>query len=308
MLQIPSRAVLIFNPESGRMRRQRSQQIAAAQRELEQRGIAVDAQGTTRAGEATELARNAVQTGAELIIVCGGDGTINEVVCGMACSKVPLAVLPAGTANVLAREIGLPLSIAAAARALVACRPRRLSLGCVGSRYFLLMAGIGFDAGVVRQVNAKHQKLLGMTTYILEALRQALFKAPAPFLISGEGWQCRGTLACIAKAQHYGPVKMVREADLFSDSFHIYSFRSQNRFRYFQYALALLNGSLRRLPDVDYVEASEICCKPFSADAEPVFLQVDGEFAGQLPCCIKVAPDALTLLVPDCKAGPESLP
>ena len=306
MLHTPPSAVLIFNPESGRMRRQRSQQILAAQRELGQRGIAVDAQRTTRAGEATELTRSAVEAGAELIIVCGGDGTINEAACGMALSQVPLAVLPAGTANVLAREIGMPLSIPAAARALVDCQPRRISLGCAGSRYFLLMAGVGFDASVVRQVNAKHKKLLGMTTYIVEALRQALFQAPAPFVISGNDWQCRGTFVCIAKAQHYGPVKMVREADLFSDSLYIYCFQSQNRLRYFRYALALLSGSLRRLPDVSYVEATEVCCKPSSPEAEPVFLQVDGEFAGQLPCCIKVVPDALTILVPERTAGSGS--
>ena len=304
MFHKPSRAVLIFNPESGRSRRQRSQQIFAAQREIERQGIAVRAQGTTRAGEATELARNAIQAGAELIIVCGGDGTINEVVCGMARSQVPLAVLPAGTANVLAREIGLPLSIPAAARALVDCHPRRLALGCASSRYFLLMAGVGFDAGVVRRVDARHKRRLGMATYIFQALRQALFEAPASFVISGKDWQCRATFACISKTQHYGPIKMVREADLFSDSLHIYCFQSQNRFRYFRYALALLSGNLRELPDISYFAASEVCCK---ADTGRVFLQVDGEFAGQLPCCIEVVPDALTLLVPAGAAGPESL-
>src|SRR5262249_16751126 len=148
-----------------------------------------------------------------LVIVCGGDGTINEVVGGMAHSRVPLAVLPAGTANVLAREIGLPLGVREAARAIASCRPQRLALGCVDSRYFLLMAGIGFDAGVVRQVNAQHKKLLGMTTYILQAIRNALLQNPVPFVISGGDWECRATFACIAKAQHYGPLKMVREAN-----------------------------------------------------------------------------------------------
>jgi diacylglycerol kinase (ATP) len=272
--------------------------MKAATHEFEQAGIVVTGQQTTRPGEATHLARSAVQAGVDLVIACGGDGTINEVVCGMAHSRVPLAILPAGTANVLAREISLPLNIAAAARAIPSSTPQRLALGRVGSRYFLLMAGVGFDARVVKQVNGHSKKFLGMGSYIAEAIREALFGTPVPFLLSTATERHRATFACIARSRHYGPIKMIREANLYSEQFYIYCFHSENRFRYFRYALAVLRGNAHSLPDVSRFAASEIRCEPAGQDGQQVFLQVDGESAGELPCAIQIVPDALTLLVP----------
>ena len=230
-------------------------------------------------------------------MVGGGDGPINEAVCGMARSAVPLAILPGGTANVLAREIGLPLDIPSAAKQLLSCTPRRLSLGLAGSRYFLLMAGVGFDARVIQAVSAHHKKTFGMATYIFEALRQGLFHAPLPFMLKSAAHSCLSTFACIAKAQHYGPIRMAREADLFSNQFFVYCFHSRSRLRYVLYALALLSGKLDRLSDVSRFAATEITCAPASS-ADPVYLQVDGELLGLLPYKITIVPDALTLLVP----------
>lgn len=294
----PSGAVLIYNPKAGRMRRRTARQLRDARRELERAGISVTEQPTVRVGDATCLARSAVASGAELIIACGGDGTINEVVCGMAHSAVPLAVLPAGTANILAREIRLPLSIAGAARSIPSSRPQRLSLGCAGSRYFLLMAGVGFDARVVQRVSARYKSFLGMSTYILEAVRQALCIRPVPFILSNGEHRHQATFACISKSQHYGPIKMVREANLFSGQFYVYCFPSRSGLGYFRYALAVLSGTAHRLPDVSRFAATQIRCEPVDSEGGEVFLQVDGELVGQLPCDIKVVPDALTLLVP----------
>jgi YegS/Rv2252/BmrU family lipid kinase len=294
----PSTAVLIYNPNAGRLRRRTYSKLFTIQRELERIGFRPSVQPTAGPGDGTHLAGKAVQAGAELIIACGGDGTINEVACGMVHSQVPLSILPAGTANVLAREIGLPFELEAAVRMIPASKPRRLSLGRAGSRYFLLMAGVGFDAKVVRHVNGHAKKFLGMMTYVLQAAHQALFDAPVPFTISTEGAGYQGTFACISKSQHYGPIKIVREADLFSGQFYVYCFQSTNRFRYFSYGLAVLMGTASQLPDVCRFAATEIHCDLATPDSAPVFLQIDGEFAGQLPCVIKVVPDALTLLVP----------
>lgn len=293
------RAVLISNPQAGRNQGIRLQQIQNAIRELERGGTSVSAYETSKPGDGATLARSAIQAGAELVVVCGGDGSINEVVGGLAHSNVPLAVLPGGTANVLARELGLPLDVSAAARTISMSTPQRMALGRAGTRYFLLMAGIGFDARVVRGVDGRWKKRLGMASYFIEAVRQLLFEPLSPpFVLSAEGQRSLVTFACISKSQHYGPVRMVREADLFSDRFQVYCFHSTNPLRYFLYALAVLARRPARLPDFSQFRARKIYCEQIPSNGKTVYLQVDGELAGQLPCTIEIVPDALTLLVP----------
>ncbi len=293
-----AKAVLIYNPQAGRRRWLRPQQIQAATEELERNGISVQTQATTGPGSGTELARDAIQDGADLIVVCGGDGTINEVVCGMAHSRVPLAVLPCGTANVLARELRLPLDMRAAARAILSATPRRLSLGLAGNRYFLLMAGVGFDAQIIYQLALRWKNLLGIGSYVIETIRQVLFEPKTAFIVSTEDRQIEATFACISKSGHYGPFRMVREVDLFSESFFVYCFCSRSRLRYFLYSLALLTGRLDRLADVIRFPARKVRCEQTEPASKKVLFQVDGELAGRLPCTIEMAPDALTLLVP----------
>ncbi len=293
-----AKAFLIYNPEAGRRRRLRPQQIATATEELERAGIQVSTLATTGPGTATELARDAIQKGADLIVVSGGDGTINEVVCGMALSHVPLGVLPCGTANVLARELGFPRDMRAAARVIASATPRRLALGFAGNRYFLLMAGVGFDAQVIQKLELRWKNLLGVGSYVLETIRQVLFEPKTEFIVSTEDRQIEATFACVSKSTYYGPFRMVREADIFSESFFVYCFRSRNRLRYFLYAAALLTGRLDRLADVTRFPARKVRCEQTEPASKKVLFQVDGELAGRLPCTIEVVPDALTLLAP----------
>ena len=293
-----SKAVMISNPQAGRRHRKRAQQIEIAKRELEQSGVSVTLCETAEVGDGATVAREAISNGAELIVVCGGDGTINDVVCGMAHSQVPLAVLPGGTANVLARELGLPLDIAAAARTISRSVPRRVALGNVGQRYFLLMAGVGFDAGVVKKINLKVKKVFGMASYVIEALWQLVFERRMPFYVYSDGRRHQATFACISRSQHYGPVRMVREADLFSDQFYVYCFHSGNPLRYLHYAWTILASAQPKMPAFTGFPARQIRCERIDSGEKPVFLQVDGEFAGQLPCTIEIVPDALTLMVP----------
>jgi diacylglycerol kinase (ATP) len=157
---------------------------------------------TNRSGVGAAVAREAVESKVDLIVVCGGDGTINDVLGGMAHSQIPLAILAGGTANVLARELGLPLNISVAARLIPKCMPRRIALGNIGKRYFILMAGIGFDAQIVRSVNSRWKKLFGMGTYFMEALRQLVREPLHPFLLIDGQTQRKVTFACISRAKY----------------------------------------------------------------------------------------------------------
>ena len=122
-------AVLIYNPLAGGGHRRREQHIEEARRILAAAGIDAEPQPTQSPGAATELARRAVERRRQLVIVCGGDGTVNEAVNGLAGSQVPLAVLPAGTANVLAKELGIPRNIPRAAALIPRSSLRRIALG-----------------------------------------------------------------------------------------------------------------------------------------------------------------------------------
>lgn len=291
-------AVLIYNPIAGRQRHRRIEQLQTAKVELERSGMGIRLQATAGAGQGSTLAREAVQEGADLILVCGGDGTLHEVVNGMAGSSVPLAVLPGGTANGFARELGLPLDIVAAARRIPSATPRRIALGRVGDRYFLSMVGAGFDAQVLTKIEGRWKEQWGMTYYGMEALREAVFAGFTPFTISSDQKRLEATYAVISRTRYYGPFRMIPEADLFSDQFTVYGLPSRRLARYFVYALALFAGRLGHLPDVVSFPARTVRCEESAAEGKNVLYQVDGELAGRLPITVEIVPDALILLVP----------
>src|ERR1700730_12804196 len=151
-------ALLIYNPTSGRKRYTRFEEIEHAARILKEAGITAELPPTTGPGAAIRIARQAVDQRRGMVIACGGDGTINEIVNGLARSQVPMALLPAGTANILAKELGIPWDIPHAARLIPGSVVRRVALGLAvpmkgnhsyacppHGRYFLCVAGAGPD-------------------------------------------------------------------------------------------------------------------------------------------------------------------
>src|SRR5208283_3236349 len=168
---------LIYNPCAGKLGRKGGALIGRAVRILEADGHRVACCPTTGPRTAGALAREQIERGADLILAAGGDGTLNEVAEGMAHSQVPLGVLPAGTANVLAMEMKLGGDFLAAARRLGECRPHRISIGQVSSeggavsRHFLLMAGIGLDAQIVYRVSAPLKARIGKLAYWIAGWR-----------------------------------------------------------------------------------------------------------------------------------------
>src|SRR5271165_4598918 len=158
-------ALLIYNPTSGGRRHRRFSEVEQAARILKDAGITTELAPTTARASATQLARDAVAQRRGMVIVCGGDGTINEVVNGMAGSQIPMALLPAGTANILAKELGIPWDIPHAARLIPGGTVRRIALGVAipaegretrevprEGRYFLCVAGAGPDGAIVNGV------------------------------------------------------------------------------------------------------------------------------------------------------------
>jgi YegS/Rv2252/BmrU family lipid kinase len=311
------KGTLIYNPIAGRRPAARQREIRKAVAVLRGAGLEIELTPTLGPAMAHELAEQAAANGAEFILACGGDGTINEVLNGLANRKVPLGILPGGTANILAREVGLPLDPVRAAAQFAQWSPRRIPLGKAtwptagvspnggrsqdgsSTRYFISVAGVGYDAQVVYKLSLKMKLSWGVVGYIVEALRQA-------FRYQFQGFSCRtdggpervATFAAAQRARNYGGwLHLTPKARYFDDRFNLCLFKSKNRARYFLYAALVLARQHYRLEDVELVEAREFCCAALAA-GDIIRFELDGELAGTLPVTFEIVPDALSLLVP----------
>ncbi len=289
------RAILIYNPAARRLSYSQGDLRKQIQERLSSYEVAVDFWATERSHHAMMLAREAAGTRPDLIIAAGGDGTVNEVITGMANSRVPLLVMPGGTANVLAKEIGLPSGFTQSLDLVNTGVVRRIALGKVGERYFVLMAGIGVDASIVSVVHPRLKRLLGKGAFWFAGFRQFFFYSFPSFELSVGENSYSGTFGVIGRAKNYGgPFSIVPRADLFSDRFDICLYQSTSRWRYLSYLFLTAFGLHPSLPDVKYLSAETV-----DAKGNPdVLFQVDGELAGRLPQRFTVERDALSLIVP----------
>lgn len=256
---------------------------------------------TTGPGTAGGIAREAVERGADLVLVAGGDGTINEVVNGMVHSQVPLGILPGGTANVLATELGIGKTMEKAAEALAGCVEERVALGLLSensdpSRYFLLMAGAGLDAHIVYDLNLGLKDRLGKVAYWITGLRKLGQRLPE-FTAEVEGRVFRTGFALVGRVRNYGgDLEIAPTISLFEDEFEVVLFEGDNSFRYLKYMLGAATRQLQGMRGVTILRAQNVV---LSAPADPrIHIQVDGEYAGRLPARIEIVPGALTLLMP----------
>jgi YegS/Rv2252/BmrU family lipid kinase len=304
---------VIRNPTAGGARGVR---FAAAVDALRQAGCRVDIHESTSADDVRRLAAELSQGPHDALVAAGGDGTINDAVNGLSADgAMPFGIIPLGTANVLAWEIGLgkasPAQLAGALRSGPACPihlgqllpespvalqdPGPAAAGQAGPRLFFLMAGAGFDASVVKGVNLALKRRIGKLAYIWEAACQ-LFTNDFPlFELEIDGRPYNATSIVVAKAAHYGGNYVIaEEADLQAACFQVCLFHRRGVLSAVRYALALDRGTLSRLSDFEAIEAREISiAAPVGAP-----LQVDGDPAGAAPVRIALADRRLNLIYP----------
>jgi diacylglycerol kinase (ATP) len=307
-------ALLIHNPNAGSGGNARRVKVDEARRILEARGIQADLAETTAPGEAIEIARRASNDGRQLVIACGGDGTINEVVNGLAGSqnghRVPLALLPAGTANVLAKELELSWDIPKAAEQLVRGEVRDIALGLATpleqpgkARYFLSVAGAGPDGRITYAVDLELKARLGILAYWWQGAREVFNYKFHHFRVSIEGQSREVSLVIVGRTKHYGgPFKITTKADLFEDQFEFVGLTTQSGLKYLSYLPTLWFGDLRKEEGVYFWKSHRLVCDPI--DGAPIYAQIDGEPLARLPVEFRIVPRALRLLVP----GPAQLP
>jgi len=261
-----------------------------------------DSIATTGPGHAGEIARQEVDRGAELILVAGGDGTINEVVNGMAFSDVPLGVLPAGTANVLACELGIGKSMERAAEALADTVLERVALGLISNgveesrRYFLLMAGAGLDADIVYHLNARMKEAFGKVAYWIGGFSKFGSRIPE-FTVQANGREFRASFALLSRVRNYGgDLEIAPTISLLDDEFEMVLFEGESSLGFIKYMLGVVAHQQQNMRGVTILRTRQ--AEFSSARGHKIHLQVDGEYIGVAPARVEIVPNALTLLVP----------
>lgn len=291
-----ARALIVFNPTAGQAG-SFEQDLHTAADVWREHGWTVELRPTAGPGDGTRIARDAAAQGYDVVVAAGGDGTINEVVNGLAGTRAALGTLPVGTMNVWAREIGLPLQPRATAEALLRARVRRVDLGRAGGRYFLLMAGVGIDAAVVGEVSSPEKRRLGVFAYVLRALGVATrYRGRrARVVIDGKRAGGRVLLVVIGNSQLYGGlVKITARAIIDDGLLDVCIIKGSSPL---SAPLRILSILLRRYnldPKIEYHRARTVRVE--TRGSLPV--QVDGDHIGETPMTFEVAPGALWALLP----------
>lgn len=288
------RVLLIYNPTAGVASARRLGRVVKI---LLTMGAVVTVRRTARRGDAEAFAAEATRDAYDVVAVAGGDGTVNEAINGLAGSDLPLAVIPLGTANVLAAEIAMPRRARDRARLILNARGRPVCVGVANERAFIMMAGAGFDAYLVAHVNPCLKRCLGRLAYVVEGARAMARFAYPRYRVTVDGAAFEATSVIVANGHYYGGRFICAPRACLDDpTFEVCLFLGSGPVNVLRYAVTLARGRLERLPDFRIVRGSEI----FIARADGVAglepAQIDGDIGCRLPLAIRPAKRRLTLL------------
>ena len=302
----PKAILLILNPTAGRRRRGL---VKAVLRRVRAEGWTVDVAETTASGDARRLAEACDANTYAVIAVAGGDGTVNEVINGLAArgdTAPALGIVPLGTANVLAHELGLRFSAAAIARTMIEGRalrvqPGQATNGGTDSRCFSLMAGAGFDAKVVAGVSSGFKRRWGRAAYLWRSLVEALNYRPVRYAVDIDGVRHEAASVIVTRSRHYaGPFIVAPGADLSEPLLHVCLFERWGRWQALRFGFQLLRGRLPHTGGYRVIAgrhvAVSVLCEAGEDGRQPV--QIDGDNALTLPVSIDLAPATVRLLQP----------
>jgi len=293
-------ATLIANPKTGPYKSRRGIPIEELADYLESLGLDVNLCLTAGPGDATRIAAASASNGSADVIVAGGDGTINEAMQGIVGTRARLAIIPRGTANVLAHELDIPFDAKRAAELIARGNTRRIHLGVATDdrsqvkRYFVLMAGIGLDASVVREVDPSLKKRIGKGAFWISGLSHLASWKPRTFTLEIEGKRYQATFAAIGKSSTYGgQLAITPRARIDEPEFEVCLIQSSSRLRYLRLlSHAMREGMPENNEDVLFLKTQKV--KAFGDAA----VQIDGELIGDLPMTFEIASQSLEVIVP----------
>ena len=300
-VSVVKRGLLIYNPIAGQ--RDRRKEMSSLIDRQRRRGLELVNAPTSGKGDATDIVRTFLKRGIDLVAVCGGDGTISEVAAGLAGSTVPLGVLPAGTSNVLAIELGIPSTLAEAEDLLLTGMPASYRLGQADGRPFLLWAGAGLDARVMGNMNLAMKRVLGRAGIFFTAASQFLQYEFPNLEVEIDGTAHEATFAVVCRARHYaGRWIIAPQARFGSDSLDVLLFNHRDRAKLFQLFVAMQQGKAAHLSDglSKIVRGREVTIR--SRESYSVPIQLDGDCVMETPVIVRPSEETVQILVP----GPKS--
>ena len=306
------KVTILFNPNSGRGRREAELEKAVGI--LQSAGIRSELTVCRSSQEATQHAHCAVAAGSDTVFACGGDGTIHDVIQGLAGTNVALAILPMGTANALAHDLALPLHPSDAARAILKSEVRRIRLGRLeyqdfsgqpAACYFTVAAGIGVDAHLFYKLNGDLKQRSGMAAYYWKAWQLWATYRMQRFEVeysNGSGCKQQASLTELlaVRIRFFGGIlrELVPGASLHHPELRAVMCRTNSRNAYLQYVAGALLGQRWKIDGIDLVSCSEIMCQLPETAQQSVYVEADGELLGRLPARMTIVQDALSLRVP----------
>jgi YegS/Rv2252/BmrU family lipid kinase len=308
------RVALIYNPASGQHSRRRASYVRSAVEVLRKAGVETEALETHAPGSARSLAQGAVRQGYDAIVACGGDGTVHEALQSVVGTEVALGVLPLGTANALAQNLGLGRSPVKAARALLDAEPVEVPVGKIffqsangaqSWRYFTVAAGVGADALLMSSMDPELKRRYGYALYVLEAFRiWATNPFPlfdASFSMNGNGSRTEQVSQLLAvRIRSFGGVlgSLAPGATLHKNTLSLMAFKTRSRFDYLRFLLATVAGRQTFQRRVELIDAEAVECRPSNGSSAKLLVEADGEVLGALPARLEVASETVRLLVP----------
>jgi len=300
----PRRCLLIVNPRSGRGRYR--EYLSYVEQYFGKRVIPLEIRFTERPGHATELAREASAKGFDVVIGAGGDGTINEVLNGLAGTDAKLAILPWGTGNVFAREMEFPKRLKGQCAVIARGRSLRLDTGKCGDKRFLLMCGAGFDAYSLKQIEGLGLKrAAGMLAYVIGGIRAfARYRFPEMDAEFPDGRRVRCGFALVSNTSRYGAFFSISPKARPNDGLlDVFLYRQGGRFGMIRLVLAVIrsvfgqSGVVKPLPALK--RAAWYRVKSLRrVSAGKGFTQLDGDLSRPLPAEISVEPASVSCILP----------
>ncbi|MFN4256089.1 MAG: diacylglycerol/lipid kinase family protein [Saprospiraceae bacterium] len=288
------RVVFIVNPKAGtRMQRRIRESI---EKHLDHRKFEHGIWFTEKAGHATELTRKAVADGCDIVVAVGGDGSINEVACGLIGTEAVLGIIPAGSGNGLAMHLGYGRSIDKAMQKLNTATPRSIDCGLLNGRPFFNIAGIGFDGLVSNLMQGRGKR--GFANYFLKSVEAGLTYTAKPCTIETDGKTIEETCftVSIANGPMYGyNFQIAPNARLDDGQFEVVILKDAPRWQYFAAAAATFKGNIYDAPFVEHFPATSVKIRCAGEN----FVHLDGEgtqIEGDLQ--FEIRRGALRVLVP----------
>lgn len=308
------RVAVIYNPASGQYSARRKAAVQQVLDVLREAGVEAESFVTDTPGSATVHAQQAVREGYDAILACGGDGTVHEVLQSVVGTQVALGVIPLGTANALASNLGLIASPAKAARRLLHAERVLIPVGRIhfqngrgpDSRYFLVAAGVGADALLMSRLDPVLKRRFGYVLYMIEAFRiwatDPLPLFEAAFTSNGHGPERVTEVSQLlaVRVRSFGGAlrELAPGATLRSRTLRLLAFGTRSRYSYFRFLLAVLAGRHTFGREIELVESATVDCRTRNGSHEVLYVEADGEVLGHLPAKMETIPDALNLLVP----------